>query len=83
MFILNKKEVLKMVGKPLSLKSTDKKNRFTRFSEEKLEKIMNSVDEWASLTRTYDRDKYVGVIPFLAGKSSAVNEVLNILKMLL
>jgi hypothetical protein len=56
-----------MVRKPLILKSTDKKNWFSGFSEEKLKKIMENVDEWALLTRKCGRDKYIGAIPYLAG----------------
>lgn len=58
-----------MVLKPLILKSTDKKNRFTGFSEEKMKTIMENADEWASLTRTrYGPEKFVGAIPYLAGR---------------
>ena len=70
-----------MVRKPLSLKSTDKKNRFTGYSEEKLKKIMENVDEWALLTRKKGPENFVGVIPYLTGRSVSPDVVLNKLKM--
>jgi hypothetical protein len=67
MFILNKKIFLKMIRQPLGIEDSNI-NRFSGFSEEKLEKILENPKEWALLTRTRGgRDKYLGVIPYLTG----------------
>ena len=43
---------------------------------------MENDDEWASLTRTrYGPEKYVGAIPYLAGRIVTLAVVLNKLKM--
>jgi hypothetical protein len=82
MFIFSKKIFLKTIREPLRVRTTDKNVRFTGFTEEKLKKIMSNADEWAVLTRKAGRDKYIGVIPYLAGSFFFTDLVINWLQML-
>jgi len=67
MFILSKKQFLKLIKAPLRVKSTDKKSKFRGLSEQKIRELLEDKEEWVKMTKSIQGRYKIAVISYLTG----------------